>query len=56
MGQLAVFIFLAPKFAGFSERSEGLALSAIAWRRVSLVGNLVVGHRGRTTVFLVAVV
>ena len=44
------------KFERFSVRSDGLALSGIAWRKSSFVGNLVVGHRGRTTVYQEAVV
>ena len=58
MGQLAAsFSCVSPKkFERFSVRIDGLALSGIAWRKSSFVGNLVVGHRGRTTVYQEAVV
>ena len=53
---LLSFFSWSPKFGIFSVRSDGLALSGIAWRKASFVGNLVVGHRGRTTVYQKAVV
>ena len=50
---LLSFFSWSPKFGRFSERSDGLALSGIAWKRASLVGKLVWDTEGEQQLVVV---